>query len=68
MPNSREERKRKRIFEIEEILTKNPKIDNEDLVCMFIVNFHISRRIALEEIHAVRRYLDMSSKGGDNNG
>ena len=65
--NSREEKKRKRIKEIESILINNSDITDDDLAAALIVNFFISKRVALEEIHAVRLYLD-NSKGGDKHG
>lgn len=60
--NSREERKRKRIEQIQRILEADPGMDDEQLISVLIVNFFISRRVALEEINAVRKFLQSTEQ------
>lgn len=57
MGNSREERKRARIEMLKNMLTEGP-VKTEDLVNTMIFNFAITRRTALEEINAVRFFVD----------
>lgn len=55
--NQKQEEKRKRLEMLKSMLTEGPK-KTEDLVNIMIVNFAISRRTALEEINAVKFYME----------
>jgi len=56
--NSRERAKRNRIEILKQLLGKDPKAETENLVNILIVNFAVSKKTALEEVTAVRGFLE----------
>ena len=61
--NSREERKRKRLNALKEMLAKGIT-DTDSLVNILIINFAVTRRTAMEEIKAVKYFEEVMEKDG----
>ena len=55
--NEQRKKKKQRIEILKNILTEGPR-KTEDLVNILIVNFAISKRTALEEINAVKFWME----------
>lgn len=55
--NTRERNKKERIAQLIKLIGAQKEIDKNGLISILIVNYAISRKIALEEINAVIEFL-----------